>query len=186
MKFIPCFALALLLIVCGCEDQEDTRNAATTLYPNGSSAGAGGGVDGGGAGAGDALPGGGGGAGDAAAGAGETPPTLTINHPSVTEGNAGNKNLVFTLSLSRASTEVVSVSFQPSGKGTTASLPQDATAPGAAAIVFNPGQTSHTITYVVHGDTDIEPDETVGVTLLQQQNCVLGNAQGIGTILNDD
>ncbi|PYM15493.1 MAG: hypothetical protein DMD81_14915 [Candidatus Rokuibacteriota bacterium] len=81
-------------------------------------------------------------------------PTISINDVSVTERNSGTVAAVFTVSLSYASSESLSVAF--------------ATAPGTATagndyqnisgtLTFAPGQTTKTITVAVKGDTVIEP-----------------------------
>ena len=183
-RYITGLILSVLLVMCGCEEQEDTSRPATTVYPS-SGTSSGGGVGGEGGGAGDELPGGGGVGGDSPAGAGGQP-TVNISSPTVTEGNAGDKNLVFSVTLSARSDYVVSARFTPGGKMTTVSIPSDVTVPAAGIVIFSPGETSHTITCVVHGDTAIESDETVGITLFLPENCVLGNASGIGRILDDD
>src|SRR5207245_7988879 len=48
------------------------------------------------------------------------------------------------------------------------------------------GATSGTITNRVFGDFEIEPDETFFVNLASPVNATIANAQGTGTILNDD
>src|SRR5205085_9038664 len=57
-------------------------------------------------------------------------------------------------------------------------------------LIFNPGQTSKTITVFVHGDKTVEPDETFAVQLSRAQTdfdaIPISRTQGIGTIVNDD
>jgi len=53
-------------------------------------------------------------------------------------------------------------------------------------LTFSPGETSKTITVMVNGDLTYEPDEIFSVNLTNPANAVIGDGQGIGTILNDD
>jgi subtilase family serine protease len=53
-------------------------------------------------------------------------------------------------------------------------------------LTFTPGQTSKTVTVNVTGDTVVEPDETFFVNLSAASGATIADAQGLGTILNDD
>jgi len=53
-------------------------------------------------------------------------------------------------------------------------------------LSFAPGETQKTVTVTVTGDTTYEPNETFAVNLSAPTNAVLGTAQGLGTIQNDD
>ena len=46
--------------------------------------------------------------------------------------------------------------------------------------------TTQTFTVTVLGDTAIEPNETFVVNLSGATNAAVGDAQGVGTITNDD
>jgi hypothetical protein len=102
---------------------------------------------------------------------------------SVTEGNAGTTNAVFTVSLSPASTNTVTVHYA-SADG-TATAGSDYTAL-SGTLTFAPGDTSKTITAAVNGDTINEPDETFVVNLSNPSNATVADGQGRATILNDD
>jgi hypothetical protein len=67
----------------------------------------------------------------------------------------------------------------------TATQPSDY-ASASGDLTFLPGQTSKTFTVGVVGDTVVEPDETLGVTLSGPANATLGGATATGTIVNDD
>ncbi|WP_428381880.1 Calx-beta domain-containing protein [Nevskia ramosa] len=111
-------------------------------------------------------------------------PTLTINDVSITEGNTGTKNLVFTVSLMPAATGTVTVSAATANG--TATSGTDYTG-GTLSVSFTAGQTAKTISLPVKGDTTVEPDETFFVNLSNPTGgAVIGDTQGIGTILNDD
>jgi subtilisin-like proprotein convertase family protein len=58
--------------------------------------------------------------------------------------------------------------------------------PGSGQLVFGPGVSTQTITVAVNGDTVVEPNETFFVNLSSPVGAVIGDAQGIGTIINDD
>ncbi|MBI3406979.1 MAG: DUF11 domain-containing protein [Planctomycetes bacterium] len=112
------------------------------------------------------------------------PPSLSINNVSVTEGNSGTVSAVFTVSLSRASTDTVTVDFA-SADGTATTANNDYL-PTSGTLTFNPGQTSQTITVQVNGDTFIESNEAFTVNLSNAQNATINDGAGTGTILNDD
>ena len=56
----------------------------------------------------------------------------------------------------------------------------------SGTLTFAPGQTSKTITVLVNGDTTIEPNETLFITLSNATNATIFDSLGLGTILNDD
>lgn len=53
-------------------------------------------------------------------------------------------------------------------------------------LSFPPGTTTQTITIPVTGDTTPEASETFFVNLSSPSNAVIGDTQGVGTIVNDD
>ena len=112
------------------------------------------------------------------------PPTLSISDVTVREGNSGTTNAVFTVTLSAASTQTVTV-VANSADG-TASSPSDYIAISPTTLTFLPGQTFKTVTVAVKGDTLVELNETFFVNLTSAVNATFADAQGLGTILNDD
>jgi hypothetical protein len=56
----------------------------------------------------------------------------------------------------------------------------------AGRLTFAPGETSKTITVLVNGDTDIEGNESFSVNLSGAARAKIADAQGVGTIRNDD
>ena len=58
--------------------------------------------------------------------------------------------------------------------------------PIISTVVFPPGTTNATLGVTLHGDLDFEPDKTFQVILTSPVNAILGRAQALGTILNDD
>ncbi|TXH70606.1 MAG: autotransporter domain-containing protein [Lysobacteraceae bacterium] len=110
-------------------------------------------------------------------------PSLSINDVSVVEGNAGTVNAVFTVSLSAASGQTVTVNYATVDG--TATQPADYTST-SGTLTFTPGQTTRTITVPVIGETVPEANETFFVNLSGAANATISDNQGVGTISNDD
>jgi len=113
----------------------------------------------------------------------EPPPSLSLSDVSVTEGNAGTTTATFTVSLSTASASTVTVNYG-SANGTAIS-PSDYTSI-SGTLSYAPGETTRTIAVTVNGDTTTESTETFLVNLSAATNAVIGDGQGVGTIVNDD
>jgi hypothetical protein len=111
-------------------------------------------------------------------------PMLTISDVSATEGNSGLTPLTFTVTLSPASSQTVTVSYATAaGTATSGSDYQSL----SGTLTFSPGQTSKTVTVSAYGDTTVEQNETFNVNLSNaSSNASIGDSQGIGTIINDD
>ena len=112
-------------------------------------------------------------------------PSLSIDSPSVAEGDAGSVSLTWTVTLSAASGRAVAVDYADAGTG-TATSGTDYAAIGTGTLTFPAGATSQEVTVSVTGDVLVEPDETVVVTLSNAGNATIGTATGTGTIVNDD
>jgi hypothetical protein len=108
---------------------------------------------------------------------------MSINDVSVTEGDSGTKPAVFAVTLSTTSTSTVTAHFATADG--TAHAPGDYTA-SSGTVTFNPGDTSKTVSVAVKGDTLAESNETFHVDLSSPSNATIADAQGIGTILDDD
>jgi len=111
------------------------------------------------------------------------PPTLVIDDVTVAEGNSGTTAATFTVTLSRPSAQPISVNFATADG--TAVAPGDYHAANGP-VVFNPGQTSQLVTILVNGDTTAEPNESFTVNLASPSGATIADAQGVGTISNDD
>jgi hypothetical protein len=68
-------------------------------------------------------------------------PTISINDVSQVEGNAGTTSFAFTVSLSGASAQTVTVNF--SSQNGTATTSDDDFVSNAGTVVFSPGETSN-------------------------------------------
>jgi fibronectin type 3 domain-containing protein len=110
-------------------------------------------------------------------------PSLWINDLSLTEGNTGTKDFTFTVALSQAGSQPVSVQYATADG--TATAGSDYTA-ASGTLTIPAGQTNGTIVVSVNGDTTIEADETFYVNLSGATGATILDSQGMGTILNDD
>jgi Ca2+-binding RTX toxin-like protein len=112
---------------------------------------------------------------------------LSVNSPTVNEGDAGQSNLTFTLTLSQALLQNGSVDYTLQSGTATANT--DFTT-SSGTVQFNAGETSKTITVSVLGDTTTENDETLNLVLSNPRILELSNGsstlKAIGTIRNDD
>ena len=121
-------------------------------------------------------------------GAPPPPPSLSIDAPRVAEGAPGaTAALRFTVSLSAASVQQVTVDYADVGTG-TATSGTDYTALAPGTLAFAPGTTARTVDVTVTGDATDEADETVVVALSAPVNATLAAdaATGTGTIADDD
>jgi hypothetical protein len=113
-----------------------------------------------------------------------TAPTLSVNDVSVVEGHTGTVNATFTVSLSAASSQTISVDyFTTATSSATAGVDY---ADAAGTLSFAPGQTSQTFTVAVKGDRIVEYSEYFGVRLIAPSNAFLGRYWGQATIVDDE
>ncbi|OZA90483.1 MAG: hypothetical protein B7X76_03875, partial [Azorhizobium sp. 39-67-5] len=110
-------------------------------------------------------------------------PTLAVSDATVTEGNSGTKVMSFTVTLSAASSSAVSVAYATSN-GTATSGSDYAAATGT--LTFAAGETTKTIQVTVNGDTVVEGNETVNLTLSSPSGATIADGAAVGTITNDD
>jgi len=113
------------------------------------------------------------------------PPSLGINDVTLTEGNAGTVAAVFTVTLSAASTQPITVAYATADGTANAGTDYQATT-GTLTLTFAPGETSKTISVQVNGDRLAEPNETFVVNLSGPTNATIADSQGVGTILDDE
>ncbi len=110
-------------------------------------------------------------------------PTLSIDDVSVSEGNSGTTTATFTVTLSAASGQTVSVNYASADGTATAGSDYVAR---SGTLTFAPGTTAQGVAITVNGDTALEPNETFSVGLSGVSNASIARATGAGTILNDD
>ncbi|MBP0006374.1 MAG: hypothetical protein J7642_22090 [Cyanobacteria bacterium SBC] len=111
-------------------------------------------------------------------------PLVTIDDAVVVEGNSGTTaDLVFTLTLSEASDEPVTVDYTTVADTATEGVDYTAT---TGTATFAPGTVEQTVTVTVQGDGSIEDDETFSLELSNSSQAVVSDDRGVGTIVNDD
>jgi Glycosyl hydrolase family 48/Calx-beta domain/Cellulose binding domain len=111
------------------------------------------------------------------------PITLTIADASVTEGNVGSQTVPFAVTMSRAATNVVSVSFAAISGSAIAGADFIGT---NGTLAFDIGTTQRIVYVTVLADRIPEPDETFTVTLTNATGATLAVTNAIGTIFDDD
>ena len=110
-------------------------------------------------------------------------PSLSINDVSVTEGNSGTTTATFTVTLSPAATNIVSVNYS-TANGTAVSTSDYAATSGT--LTFAVGETTKTIVVTINGDTTAESNETLLINLSAASSASIADSQGVATIMNDD
>ncbi|MEH2370803.1 Calx-beta domain-containing protein [Nostoc sp.] len=113
-------------------------------------------------------------------------PTISISDVSVSEGNTGTTtNANFTISLSNPSYQQVTVNYNTIDG--TAQIADSDYNSDSGTIVFNPGETSKTLSIgVVIGDNQSEANETFSVNLSGATNAAIADSLGVATIIDDD
>ena len=113
----------------------------------------------------------------------DPPPGLYINDVVAIEGDKGVSNLLFTVTLLNASTNVVTVNYATTN-GTALALKDYR--PKKGKLKFLPGVTSLTIPVAIVGNTLNEADEFFRMNLSRSVNTVIIAGSGIGTIIDND
>ncbi|HRD69289.1 MAG TPA: Calx-beta domain-containing protein, partial [Legionella sp.] len=110
----------------------------------------------------------------------DTAPSITIDDVTINEG-AGTAT--FTVTLSAASGQSVSVNYASSNGTATAS--NDYTAVNGT-LTFAPGTTTQTITVPIINDTIFEGSEAFNINLTNPVNATISDSQGVGTLIDND
>ena len=108
---------------------------------------------------------------------------VNLGNARVREGSKGTTNANFTIKLSHASPDAVTVRFATANGSARA---RSDSIPVGRTITFLPGQTKQTVPVAIKGDRRNEPNERFGAKLSKVQGGLLGDAKGIGTILDND
>ena len=108
---------------------------------------------------------------------------VAIDDVTQDEGNGPVTGFTFTVSLSQATNQPVSVDFATLDGSATAG--SDYTAANGT-LTFAAGETSQTITVLVTGDTTSEADESFFVALSNASQGFIADNLGVGIIANDD
>jgi hypothetical protein len=110
-------------------------------------------------------------------------PRISINSPSISEGDRGTKLLTFTVTLSAAYDQAVTVYYATQDGSATAGSDYVAI---SGTLTFAPFQTTKTITVTIKGDKLKENNEYFYVFLSDASSNATASGSGVGTILNDE
>jgi Tol biopolymer transport system component len=110
-------------------------------------------------------------------------PSLSVNDATVTEGNTGTIRAVFTVKLSAVSGQTVYVPYLAVPE--TASSPEDFRET-SGTLIFNPGQTTKTVSVPVVGDLTFEGQETFVFMAYDAAGATIADGEGAGTILDNE
>jgi Calx-beta domain/Domain of unknown function (DUF4214) len=110
-------------------------------------------------------------------------PLLSMNDVSANEGQGATNLITFSVNLSAASNQTVTVNYATADGTATAGSDYVAT---SGTLTFNPGETTKFITINIQSDQSFEADETFLVNLTSTTNASLTRPQATGTIRNDD
>ncbi len=109
-------------------------------------------------------------------------PSLSVADRSAAEGNTGTSAMNFTVLLSKAAANTVSVGYTTSNDTATAG---DFT-PTVGTLSFAPGETSKIVSVAISGDATYELNEQFTLNLSNATNATIADAAAIGIITNDD
>lgn len=112
-------------------------------------------------------------------------PTLTISDVAVNEGDVGTTTASFTVSLPTPAGPG-GVTFDIATTNGTATAGMDYVAQSLAAQIIPAGASTYTFDVLINGDLLNEPLETFVVNVTNVAGAVVGDAQGVGTIQDDD
>src|SRR6185503_17667195 len=109
-------------------------------------------------------------------------PSLSIGNVTVTEGGA-TVNAVFTVSLTPATGQTVTVNYATANGTATAGADYTAV---SGTLTFPPNTPSQLVVVPVTGDLVDEPTENFFVNLSSPTNATVADGQGVGTIVDND
>ncbi len=110
-------------------------------------------------------------------------PKVSVSDTTVSEGNSGTVEAAFSLSLSRPTSQAVTITWDTSDDSAVA-FSDYTTATGS--VTFAPGIETRTAKVAVIGDTLKEPAERFNLDVQSTTNSDLGDGAAVGTITNDD
>jgi subtilisin family serine protease len=110
----------------------------------------------------------------------------SVGNSRVLEGNVGTTALNFpvTLSAPPGAGQVVTVTVKTANS--TALAGSDYTALPSTTLSFAAGEASKNVAVTVLGDTTVEPDEALKLSITATVGAVISDPDGFGTIANDD
>ncbi|MDV2968386.1 autotransporter domain-containing protein [Nitratireductor aquimarinus] len=110
---------------------------------------------------------------------------LTINNVTFPENDTGTQAISFTISLSQPAGPG-GVTFDIATANGTSTAGEDYQAKSIVGATIAPGESTYFFSVNVYGDTSNEPNEWFFVNITNVTNAILGDGQGVGTIVNDD
>lgn len=110
-------------------------------------------------------------------------PTISIADAVVTEGNAGVRDAVVQVRLSKTTDRTVSVIY---GIEPVSAVMYEDFQPVTGQVTFAPGETVKQIRVPIHGDLRMEADETLRVHLRHPSQATLADGTAVVTIRNDE
>jgi hypothetical protein len=111
-------------------------------------------------------------------------PSFAIDDVTHNEGDAGTTSYTFTVTKTGSTALSSSVNFNT--QDGTATLADNDYQTNSGTLNFGPTDTSVQITVLVNGDTNFEPNEAFTVHLSNASGATIADADGTGTITNDD
>lgn len=110
-------------------------------------------------------------------------PKISITDEEVIEGNSGTTSMTFSISLSRASTNTITVNWATVEDTATAGVDYLS---ASGTLTFAPGELVKTISVDVVGDLDVELRERFKVVLTNPTNSIIRTPFGTGEIISED
>lgn len=110
-------------------------------------------------------------------------PKITIGDEMVVEGDSGTVQMTFTVRLSKASADTITVDYATIPGTATADVDYITT---FGTLTFDPGETEKTIVVDVIGDLEVELRERFNVILFNQTNAIIPYPLAIGEIYSED
>lgn len=119
------------------------------------------------------------------------PPMILPGRADVTEGDAGQNLVAFPVTLSSPSASTVSARWSTvyvAGARDYQATPGEDYQVVSGTVTFAPGQTATSVAVPVYGDTTVEKDEYLVVSLTAPTNAMIGGFYGLGMVrvVDDD
>jgi Ca2+-binding RTX toxin-like protein len=113
---------------------------------------------------------------------------VRVDDVDIAEGDSGQTNAVFTVSLSAPLQETATITYSTADDTANAGNDYETR---SGTLTFLPGETSMTVEVPINGDLIVEPHETFFLNLTSAvgasgDNLTVLDGQGLGTIQNDD
>ncbi|XHR85236.1 MAG: beta strand repeat-containing protein [Gloeotrichia echinulata GP01] len=113
----------------------------------------------------------------------DSQPTINLSaSQTLVEGNTSPQNASYTVTLSNASSQTITVNYATANGSATAGLDYTST---TGTLTFNPGVTSQVINIPILNDSINEANETFTLTLTSPTNASLGTTTSVTTTLTD-